>query len=108
MTLDEFILMPNHIHGIVVIKAPVGFQHAGPLPPQPWSPPGSIGTIVRSFKSAVTTAVNEQQLTIGMPVWHRNYHERVVRDGEEMNRIRQYILENPLNWGMDAENPSAT
>jgi putative transposase len=116
--LDTFVLMPNHLHGILVIRsAPVGVQHAGPserrvrhagpLQPQRWSPPGSIGAIVRSFKSAVTKTCNERQLTNGTPIWQRNYYEHVIRKDEDMNRVRQYIIDNPKNWATDKENPNS-
>jgi REP element-mobilizing transposase RayT len=69
---------------------------------------GSIGAIVRSFKSVVTKLVNEQRLTPATPIWQRNYHERVIRNDEELNGIRQYIAGNPANWSTDHENPLST
>ncbi|OGQ81235.1 MAG: transposase [Deltaproteobacteria bacterium RIFCSPLOWO2_12_FULL_60_19] len=106
--LDLFVVMPNHIHGIVV----VGARHAVPLQSSPecFGKPiaGSIPTVVRSFKSAVAKRVNALRGTPGIPVWQRNYYEHVVRDEESLNRIRQYVADNPTRWAFDRENPRAT
>ena len=111
--LDEFVVMPNHVHGILWILDDdpkgdvVGAQHAAPPPasPTPRVRPGSLGAIVRSFKSAATRRVNEVGQTPGTPFWQRNYYEHVIRDEDELGRIRQYILDNPLQWELDRENP---
>ncbi len=66
---------------------------------------GSIPTIVRSFKSAVTRQVNELLNTPGARVWHRNYDEHIIRNEESLNQIRQYIADNPERWAFDRENP---
>jgi len=83
----------------------VGAQHAAPLQRGNVVQSGSIGAIVRSFKSAVAKIVNAQQLTDGRPLWQRNYYEHVIRKHEDINRIRQYIMDNPKNWATDPENP---
>jgi putative transposase len=70
--------------------------------------PGSIGAIVRAFKSAVTVRVNLIRGTPGAEVWQRNYYEHVIRDEDELRRARQYILQNPLRWALDGENPLAS
>ena len=129
--LDEFIIMPNHVHGIIwIVEKPnvenddandaivgathaiVGATHASPLHTQPNPPRGpkrqSIGAIVGSYKSAVTKRINERRNTPGATVWQRNYYEHVIRNDESLNRIRQYILENPIRWHLDRENPAAT
>jgi hypothetical protein len=49
--------------------------------------------------------INELQRTSGKPFWHRGYYEHVIRDGRDLDRIRKYILENPLNWNSDDEHP---
>jgi REP element-mobilizing transposase RayT len=66
--------------------------------------PGSIGAIVRAYKSAVTTRINQLRGTPGAPVWQRNYWERIVRNGDELSRIRVYIRDNPMGWDTDDEN----
>jgi len=119
--LDAFVVMPNHVHAIIVIIdargslecAPVvrvGAQHAAP--PQPASSPptvtpGSLAAVVRSYKSAVTRQVRQQSGASGIQVWQRNYYEHIVRNEDSLNRIRQYIADNPARWEFDRENPSA-
>ncbi|WP_337869707.1 transposase [Meiothermus sp.] len=108
--LDEFVIMPNHVHGILVLAEwHVGARHAVPLQPQieRFGKPRahSISTIVRSFKSAATKRVNEYRGIPGMPLWQRNYYEHTIRDMESLNRIREYIVNNPLQWLLDRENP---
>lgn len=102
--LDEFIIMPNHMHGIIEI---VGAAHASPLrdPKKPGPPQASLGAIVGSFKSAATRIVNEMNGTPGVTFRQRNYYERVIRNDRELNLIRQYIEANPLKWELDRENP---
>ncbi len=105
---DQFIIMPNHIHGIwYLIERDDGrgvLQYA-PTESQFRSPSQTIGAIVRGFKSAATKQINELRGTPGKPVWQRNYFERVIRDEDELNRIREYIIYNPLKWTDDEENP---
>jgi len=112
---NEFALMPNHIHGIVWILDHVGAQRrCAPTPPPTTTiqsinvAPGSLGAIIRSFKSAVTKRVNQMRHTPGMPVWQRNYYEHIIRSEESLNRLRQYLADNPLRWDVDRENPHAT
>ena len=68
--------------------------------------PGSLGTIVRSFKSASTRRASSLPGTSGVPLWQRNYYEHVVRDDQDLRRLREYITNNPLRWALDEENPS--
>ena len=116
--LDAFVVMPNHVHGVIWIRTPraVVAQHAEPLRPEvsdkPEMPerrgmqPGSLGAIVRSFKAAVTRDARVLRLlNTDSPLWQRNYYERVVRDDDELNRIREYIALNPARWASDGENP---
>lgn len=110
VSLDEYVIMPNHVHGIIIIgEQNVGARHAVPLPPRTerFGKPthGSIPTIVRSFKSAVAKRINEHRGTPGAPVWQRNYYEHIIGTGESLDRIRRYIAENPLRWHLDRENP---
>jgi REP element-mobilizing transposase RayT len=106
--LDAFVVMPNHIHGIIVIDGIVAetrdveATHASPLPNVPRGPQqASIGAIVGSYKSAVTRRVNAMRGTPGWPVWQRNYYEHVIRDEDEFYRIVAYIEENPRRWADD-------
>src|SRR5262249_53552295 len=66
----------------------------------------SVPTTVRSFKAAVTKQINEARHGRSISVWQRNYYERVIRNEEELHRIRQYIVNNPLRWALDRENPA--
>jgi len=103
--LDAFVVMPNHLHGIVVTRD-VGAHGRAPLPLAPHRPPRSLGSFVAGFKSAVTKRINEIRDAPGVPVWQRNYYEHVIRDEDDLDRVRRYIAENPLRWEEDPENPS--
>jgi len=106
---DEFVIMPNHVHGILWILEGnvVGAQHAAPLPKARTlaARPGSLGAMVRSFKAAAAKRVNEIRGTSGASVWQRNYYERVIRNEDELGSIREYIHLNPFRWELDRENP---
>ncbi len=118
--LDMFVVMPNHLHAIFMIHEPVGATHASPddettdktrarhaSPLQKSGPPKrSIGAIVGSFKSSCTKRINELRDTPGLPVWQRNYHERVIRNDEELHALRDYIRNNPAQWEVDSEHPA--
>ena len=67
---------------------------------------GSLPTIVRYFKSAVTRRINDLRGTSYTPVWQRNYYEHVIRNEDDLNEIREYIANNPVKWGLDSDNPS--
>jgi len=104
--LDAWVVVPNHIHGIITITDVVGAQHAAPLqPPRINVRPGSLGAIVRSYKSAVTKRINELRGTPGAAVWQRNYWEHIIRTERALEAIRRYIAENPLRWELDRYNP---
>jgi putative transposase len=109
--LDEFILMPNHMHGIIVINI-VGAKNLSPilndcdssraknlLPLQHRGTSMTIGSIVRGFKIGVTKWARENAATY--TPWQRNYYEHIIRSELEMNKIREYITSNPLNWESD-------
>ena len=103
--LDEFVVMPNHIHGIVIItESNVGATGRSPLPKGP--KPKSIGAFVGGFKSTVTKRINEIRGTTGIHVWQRNYYEHIIRNEDELKVAKKYIAENPLKWESDKENPA--
>jgi putative transposase len=108
--LDEYVVMPNHIHGIIVIhRINVGATRRVAQPPEAARSgpmPDSIGAIVGQFKSMAAKRINRVRQTPGASVWHRNYYERIVRDETSLNAIRQYILSNPAQWMTDHENPA--
>lgn len=109
--LDTFVVMPNHVHGIIVITDAVGAKNFSPLQIGRTtrlgmrSPSKTVGSIVRGFKIGVTKWF--RQHTDIYNVWQRNYREHIIRNEESLNRIRQYLAENPLRWAFDGENPSA-
>jgi REP element-mobilizing transposase RayT len=109
--LDEFVVMPNHFHAIVIIRecdgGSVGARRRRAPTIEQFSKPvaGSIPTIVRAYKSAVTSRINQLRGTSGAPVWQRNYWEHIIRNEEELLRIREYIRFNPVAWEMDDEYP---
>ena len=106
--LDVFVVMPNHFHGILVIEDKCrGTVHRAPTLEQFAKPTsGSLPTIVRYFKSAVTRRINDLRGTSYTPVWQRNYYEHVIRNEDDLNEIREYIANNPVKWGLDSDNPS--
>jgi len=100
--LDEWVVMPNHFHGIVFIvqrwdsrrgDRPVALT-AGPRPK-------SIGAMVAGFKSAVTRQVNAMRNTPSANVWQRNYYEHIIRSEPELKGLREYIRNNPKRWTLD-------
>jgi putative transposase len=127
--LDEFNILPNHFHGTLIITdvsrrggsrtalqeiqephladgniegfdrggsrtAPTGVEHVKPL-----------GGVIGAFKTVSTKQINLNRQTPGQVVWQRNYYEHIIRDELELARIRNYILDNPLQWSTDQENP---
>ena len=70
-------------------------------------PAKSLGAFIAGFKSACTKRINEIRSTPGLPVWQRNYYERIIRNETELNAIREYIISNPAKWQEDEENPNS-
>jgi len=99
--IDEYVIMPNHIHMIISI---VGVQNFEPLRNQFQKViPKSISTIIRAYKASVTKwcKSNGHNGTI----WQRNYFEHIIRNEEDLFRIKEYIQNNTLQWELDEENP---
>ena len=96
LVLDEFVIMPNHLHGVLAF---VG--HAGGASPSP-----TLFEVIGTFKSISTIKVNKLLGRRGVPLWQRSYYEHIVRTGEDLRKIQGYILENPLMWSLDPENPN--
>ena len=65
----------------------------------------TLGGIVRAFKACCARGIGRAWGSTGLVIWQRNYHERIVRDESELDRIRQYLVDNPFNWASDPENP---
>ena len=109
--LDRYVIMPNHMHGILVIERPVRATrrvapHPSPESPRPCGPPsGSLGAILGQFKSVTTKRIRAAAHDPSLDVWHRGYYERIIRDTTDWTRVRVYISENPKQWDRDPENP---
>jgi len=121
--IDSFVVMPNHVHGIIVLTDPVG---AGPrarpacpgLPARPVEgrPRGasptrfSLADVVHRFKSLTTARYRSGVARLGWPpfparLWQRNYYDRIIRGEEELAKIREYIAANPVQWAEDENHP---
>lgn len=105
LDLDEFAVMPNHIHGVLWLRD-AGRAGSKPAPTNNNQNRHGLSEIVRAFKTFSARRINELRGTPGTPVWQRNYYERIVRNELELNAIREYIQTNPLRWHLDKENPA--
>ncbi|MGD0828546.1 MAG: transposase [Desulfobaccales bacterium] len=101
VSLDYYVIMPNHFHAVFFLQnheratqrvAPT--KEKFPSGPAPWS----VGAIVAQFKSQVTKPIKSSGRIPNSCLWQRNYYEHVVRDEDDLNRIRQYIEDNPAIW----------
>jgi len=105
--LDEFIVMPNHIHGIILIldelgrdvqlNIPTGDYHSRISPRK-----GSLSVVVRTFKAAVTTECRKKGYTDYC--WQSRFHDHIIRNEQSLNKIREYIRTNPQRWAWDKGN----
>jgi putative transposase len=104
--LDEFVIMPNHAHGIVVIRQFVETLRATSLRDPKMSEispkAGSLSTIIRSYKSAVTKLAGEGGFKEF--AWQSRFYDHIIRDEKAFDKIRQYIFNNPANWELDRNN----
>ena len=105
LSLEEWVIMPNHMHGIIIINdlIPVGAIHESPL--QNHRRQMLLFKAVGRFKMNSGKEINGMRNTQGQPVWQRNYFEHIIRDGQSYINIEHYIRTNPLNWLTDVENP---
>jgi len=99
--LDAFIIMPNHIHGILIVGATLVVAHDNRAGTRP-AP--TLGKIVGSFKSRCVRKCIQNRLNVDK-LWQRNYYEHIIRDEKDLNKIREYIINNPITWELDDENP---
>jgi REP element-mobilizing transposase RayT len=102
VALDAFQVMPNHLHGIVVLGHRVTPRSAPPL-----------GDVIRCFKMLTTRRYAERVHRDGWPpfrnrLWQRDYYDHIVRGDRTLDAIRRYIVENPARWDTDPENPTCT
>jgi len=112
--LDEYIVMPNHIHGIIILGEDCGdVQEAcgdvqlnvstensySTISPKK----GSLSVVIRTFKAAVTTWARVN--AYGDFAWQERFYDHIIRNERDLHRIRTYIANNPLKWALDEENP---
>ena len=107
--LDEYIIMPNYLHGIIMTDINC---RGGVTPPQiegretlPLQQKRTLGQVIGYFKYRSTKYINEIHRLPGRAIWQRNYYEHVIRNEDDLKQVREYILYNPLKWEMDEENP---
>ncbi len=121
LQLDEFVIMPNHVHGILVISdTPVGAGLADSpsvrtvsltTKPAPTNAarctdrPG-IPDIIRGFKTFSARRINQIRNALGTPVWQRNYYEHIIRNEDALQMIRAYVQTNPQAWTSDRLHPA--
>jgi len=114
--LDAFVIMPNHVHGIIIMTSldengVVGARRrlAPTATHQPSAfgrpPAQSLSSAIGAFKSIVARRINVLRSTPGGLLWQRNYYEHIIRNELDLERIRTYIANNPARWGEDEYNP---
>ena len=114
--LDYYVIMPNHLHGIIIIEQSIGNgrgelnspvkNESGRIRYAPTnnkfkSPSHSLGAIVRGFKSSVTKRLREFSGNSNLKIWQRNYYEHIIRNELDLQNIRKYISLNPIKWEID-------
>jgi len=103
--VDSHVVMPNHVHMIILIDGDHGFSpDAKPRPPRATFSPqaGSLSAIIRSYKAGVTRKCRE--LGLGPVIWQPRFHDHLLRGDAVISAVRDYIRDNPANWGADKEN----
>ena len=98
--LDEFIVMPNHIHGVVILKKSSNFVSRIPRKKI------TLSKFIGRFKMQSSKKVNQICKSPGTSIWQRNYYEHIIRNEDDLTRTREYIINNPLKWELDKYNPS--
>ncbi|WP_019504434.1 transposase [Pleurocapsa sp. PCC 7319] len=109
INLDEWIIMPNHFHGIIVLtdKPCRGVSRNAPTPPINSKPKRKpLGRLIGAFKTVSTKKINLIRNAPGSSVWQRNYYEHIIRNQKSLNNIRQYIINNPISWNVDQLHPN--
>jgi REP element-mobilizing transposase RayT len=95
--LDEFVIMPNHIHGIICINN----VETGLKPVSTTKTNHGLSEFVRALKTFSSRRINTNRKTSGYPLWQSRFHEHIIRNEPELHKIREYIINNPLNWETD-------
>jgi putative transposase len=95
--LGEYVVMPSHLHGIVRMENQDMLADKTYLP---------LGKIIAAFKTKTTIEINRKNNTPGLQFWQDSFHDRIIRNQDEHNRIIEYIAMNPIRWSEDIENPN--
>ena len=114
--MDEFIVMPNHVHGIIVFHGEGTVREVGAIRELPLRFDGDaqrlsrrrmlLPRVIGRFKMTSARSINRLREEPGSAVWQRNYYEHVIRSEPSLDRIRKYIRDNPAQWLLDRENPA--
>lgn len=101
LELDSWVIMPDHLHAILIISEPLSpkeniLNSKSPTPTK-GTQPFSLASVIQNFKSTTSRKIRQAKPTT-TPIWHRNYFEHVIRNEHELNLIREYILNNPLQY----------
>ena len=101
--VDEFTVMPNHIHGIVIVERDVGNATMRSLQDRTKM---TLPKIIQQYKATVTRDIDWFRKDVCFK-WQKSFYDHVIRNETELFRIREYIQNNPLKWNLDRENPSS-
>jgi putative transposase len=107
VSLDEFVVMPNHVHGVFWIEGGRATQVSPLHGKSARLVPASVGAIVGAYKAAVSRQINKLRQGAATGLWQPNYYEHIVRTDRALDAIREYIVTNPQRWAADPENPSS-
>ena len=105
--LGQSVIMPNHMHGIIAW----GITETRTPPPRENRnrrgevPSPALGKIIAYFKYQSTKHTNQHHNMAGTRIWQRNYHDHIIRDDTDLQRLRQYIQDNPMKWELDQLHP---
>ena len=100
--LDEYIVMPNHIHGILIIIRPCITDRSRPVPTVPTHNIKSLSSLIGAFKTTSSKLIHQNGLSDF--AWQRSFYDYIIRNDKSLNKIREYIINNPINWANDEEN----
>ena len=101
--LDEFVIMPNHLHGILVFTGDHKKTSYRDVSTKSRLRAQSLGAIIGQFKSVCTKRIRESGFS--QFSWQSNFYEHIIRDEASLEKIRHYIVDNPAKWELDADNP---
>jgi REP-associated tyrosine transposase len=103
--LDEYIIMPNHVHGIIrLINSREGFITLPNKNEKTKKMNHGLPEIIRGFKTFSSKTINERIKPVPKFGWQKSYYDRIIRSERELDNVRKYILRNPINWGNDRNN----